>query len=492
MTVNLATGTVSGGHAQDDTLISIEDVTGSDFDDFLTGNGSQNYIAGGDGADKLDGGGGRDRLWGDDGTDAFYFYANFGNDTIWDYTLGASKDASETIYVCMGTASNLATQTGADADNGTDHVITVTFNGATAGTITLKNRTTSSTNFANLNIRILSVNTAGNCHEPGPLRIWFIDNMPRLSDGRIFMQIAANKGGNGTCKIADGSPDNTINCPPGSLISLPATSGTNGDKIAVWATSAWGGETARSVDMEVVVGGPNIPRVEASGGNGKLLVGWEAPKAVNGAINAYFVERRQQNMDGTWPTTWTETEKSASDRSHTFTGLANGTWQVRVRARNNAGDTDDATHIQWDQIRAAHRRAGGGQHQHAGHSERHRSDRGKRESDRDLAAAGLRHRRAGARLHRAAQGQRRRRQRLRGNHRASPPHRILRLLKLLARDAHHRGSHRRHELRGGDQVPQRQRRQPLGTPSAPPTRPTSRPTPPAALSPRLAAGLGGG
>lgn len=47
----------------------------------------------------------------------------------------ASKAASEKIYLRMGTESNLPTHSG--ADSGTDHVITVTFDGATAGTITL-------------------------------------------------------------------------------------------------------------------------------------------------------------------------------------------------------------------------------------------------------------------------------------------------------------------------------------------------------------------
>ena len=158
------------------------------------------------------------------------------------------------------------------------------------------------------------------------------------------MKTAANKNGSAICKIGDGSADNTTNCPPGSLISL-FPSGTDGAKIPVWATAKFGSETARSLTPEVVIGGPKLPRVEVSGGNGKLVVGWEAADPVQGQINAYIVQRRQQNADSTWPSAWTDETKAASDRSHTFTGLANGTWQVRVRGRNNADDTDASTHI---------------------------------------------------------------------------------------------------------------------------------------------------
>ncbi len=60
VTVNLATGTGSGGDAQGDKLSSIENVTGSGFDDHLTGNAVANQIFGGGGADILTGGAGAD------------------------------------------------------------------------------------------------------------------------------------------------------------------------------------------------------------------------------------------------------------------------------------------------------------------------------------------------------------------------------------------------------------------------------------------------
>ena len=58
--VNLADGTVTGGHAEGDVLTNIENVIGSDYEDTLVGNDDANRLAGRAGADHLDGGGGED------------------------------------------------------------------------------------------------------------------------------------------------------------------------------------------------------------------------------------------------------------------------------------------------------------------------------------------------------------------------------------------------------------------------------------------------
>ena len=61
VTVNLTTGTGTGGDAQGDTLTGIERLIGSKFADTLTGNGEANFlIDGGRGLDKLTGQGGND------------------------------------------------------------------------------------------------------------------------------------------------------------------------------------------------------------------------------------------------------------------------------------------------------------------------------------------------------------------------------------------------------------------------------------------------
>jgi len=60
VTVNLATGAASGGHAVGDTFISIEGLSGSAFDDTLTGDANGNVLSGEGGNDVLDGGASED------------------------------------------------------------------------------------------------------------------------------------------------------------------------------------------------------------------------------------------------------------------------------------------------------------------------------------------------------------------------------------------------------------------------------------------------
>jgi|GEM_PF-1194338 len=64
VTVNLETGSASGGHAQGDTLTSIERVVGSGFNDGMVGSDSQ--------ADTLEGGAGNDHLAGLNADDILY------------------------------------------------------------------------------------------------------------------------------------------------------------------------------------------------------------------------------------------------------------------------------------------------------------------------------------------------------------------------------------------------------------------------------------
>ncbi|MBA9036734.1 choice-of-anchor Q domain-containing protein [Rhizobium leguminosarum] len=68
--VDLATKVASGGQATGDKIAGIENLTGSSYNDVLTGgNGGGNVLTGGAGADKLDGGAGNDVLIGGAGKD---------------------------------------------------------------------------------------------------------------------------------------------------------------------------------------------------------------------------------------------------------------------------------------------------------------------------------------------------------------------------------------------------------------------------------------
>lgn len=86
LTVGTATIIDSTGNPEVDTLISIEQLYGSDFNDQLVGDDLSNALIGRDGDDTLLGGKGGDILEGGDGTDSFAFtFPNQGVDRINDF-----------------------------------------------------------------------------------------------------------------------------------------------------------------------------------------------------------------------------------------------------------------------------------------------------------------------------------------------------------------------------------------------------------------------
>jgi Ca2+-binding RTX toxin-like protein len=78
--VNLAAGTATGGEGND-TLVNIEDVTGSGFNDTLSGNAASNTLSGNNGNDVLNGNDGNDVLNGEAGNDTLNGGA--GNDNLY-------------------------------------------------------------------------------------------------------------------------------------------------------------------------------------------------------------------------------------------------------------------------------------------------------------------------------------------------------------------------------------------------------------------------
>lgn len=88
VTINLETGVNTGGHAAGDTLISIEAIIGSAYNDKITGGAGNDYLKGENGDDTLKGGTGHDEIYGGIGADTLE--GNDGNDILYG---GADNDS---------------------------------------------------------------------------------------------------------------------------------------------------------------------------------------------------------------------------------------------------------------------------------------------------------------------------------------------------------------------------------------------------------------
>ncbi len=101
ITANLTTGIVSDGDGGTDTLIRVENITGSTFADILTGDSANNVLSAGGGDD--------------------IFYSSAGNDI---FHGGANNDTVIYIGAASAINANLWTGSASDGDGGTD-VLTV-------------------------------------------------------------------------------------------------------------------------------------------------------------------------------------------------------------------------------------------------------------------------------------------------------------------------------------------------------------------------------
>jgi Ca2+-binding RTX toxin-like protein len=111
VTINLEIGIAKGGDAEGDTLISIENLIGSKFDDALVGDGNVNKINGGDGNDTLLGGAGNDVLDGGTGDDTLV--GGIGADTL---SGGDGVDVADYATSSAGVKVNLTTSLGLGGD----------------------------------------------------------------------------------------------------------------------------------------------------------------------------------------------------------------------------------------------------------------------------------------------------------------------------------------------------------------------------------------
>ncbi|MCP5075465.1 MAG: calcium-binding protein [Rhodobacteraceae bacterium] len=102
VSVDLASGTATGGDAQGDTFEQMENLTGSSFDDILIGD---------DGDNVLDGGLGNDTLSAGDGNDLFMFHEGDGNDNA---NGGTGAGWTDTVNLMDSNGGNNIGQFGVD------------------------------------------------------------------------------------------------------------------------------------------------------------------------------------------------------------------------------------------------------------------------------------------------------------------------------------------------------------------------------------------
>jgi Ca2+-binding RTX toxin-like protein len=140
--INLTTGATSGGHAAGDTLVSIENIIGSEVNDTLTGDAFGNSLNGSSGDDSIAGLGGTDFLEGGAGADTLDGGAD--NDDLQpgegaDSVIGGS--GVDILRYTSGAAVNVNLTTGAvsggdvagDTISGVEHIYSTTNNDTLTG-----------------------------------------------------------------------------------------------------------------------------------------------------------------------------------------------------------------------------------------------------------------------------------------------------------------------------------------------------------------------
>jgi Ca2+-binding RTX toxin-like protein len=121
VTVSLANSAINTGEAAGDVFVSIENITGSGFNDILVGNGAANILSGGAGNDTLNGLAGNDVLAGGAGKDNFVFAAPLNSatnvDRITDFNVADDTIRLENSYFTALTTTGVLAPAAFQANN---------------------------------------------------------------------------------------------------------------------------------------------------------------------------------------------------------------------------------------------------------------------------------------------------------------------------------------------------------------------------------------
>ena len=299
VTVSLATTAAQAtGGSGTDTLLNIEKLTGSAYNDSLTGNAGNNALNGGVGADTLAGGAGDDSYTVDNAGDVVAENANEGTDTVTSslsYTLGANLEnltltgsaangtGNALNNVLTGTSGNNLLDGGAGADTlvggaGNDTYVVddagdVVTEGANAGTDLVQASVTYAL-AANVEHLVLTgtadLNGTGNSLNNG-----LTGNAGNnLLDGGAGNDSMAGGAGNDTY-VVDSSSDVVTEAASAGTDTVQSsatyTLGVNVENLSLTGTAAING-TGNALD-NVLIGNSAANTLNGSGGSDTLLGG---------------------------------------------------------------------------------------------------------------------------------------------------------------------------------------------------------------------------
>ena len=169
-----------------------------------------------------------------------------------------------------------------------------------------------------------------------PTQVWFTDQTPHIFFNTVTIETATNKGwASITCTVQMTGPPSLVSCPVGTRVQHAPTGGIT-TRLAVTATATIGVEQT-SARVSGKPGGPSGLEATASAGadpsdgdatthEGKATIAWERPSTVGVTGTLRYYVGRSSGTGGTIGT-WV---RATNDSSHTFEGLADGTYGVTV------------------------------------------------------------------------------------------------------------------------------------------------------------------